>query len=60
MRLIGAGVVLMLLGLAALLAMVVRVVTPGLALALIAFGATFTGVLLALLGLIRRITASSK
>lgn len=52
--LIGVGVALMSLGLAALFTMVVQPVTPRLWLALIAFTAAFAGMLLALLGLARR------
>ena len=55
MRLIGAGVALMLLGLAVLFAMVIQLMASGLALALAAFAASFAGMLLALIGLGRRI-----
>lgn len=49
MRAIGLGIALMLGGLGALFAMVVRVVAPSLVSALAAFAALFAGMLIALL-----------
>lgn len=54
MRLVGAGLALVLLGFAVLLAMVARAVEPQMALSLAAFAALFGGMLLAVAGLARR------
>lgn len=55
MRLVAAGIVLMLAGLAALFLMVVDRSAPPLLLALAAFGASLAGLVLALIGLGRRL-----
>ena len=54
MRLILAGIVLVLAGLGGLLAMVVRMIEPGLALSLLCYGAAFAGAGVTTFGLIRR------
>lgn len=54
MRLIVAGVILMLASLAVLMAMVISVLEPGLLRSLLAYAACFAGLLLALSGAVGR------
>lgn len=60
MWLIGVGLGFMLAGLAALLAMVVQLVTPGLGAALAAFAALFGGMLLTLVSAAGRLRESDR
>jgi hypothetical protein len=54
MTLILAGACVVLSGLTLLLAMVVRLIEPGLALSLLAYASTFVGMLLGMMGAVRR------
>lgn len=53
MKLVVSGVCLMLAGLALLLAMVIRLIEPGLGLSLFTYAGVFAGMLLGLAGIIR-------
>jgi hypothetical protein len=54
MKLVAAGACVTLAGLALLMAMVVRVVEPGLGLSFLAYAALFAGMMIAIIGLVRR------
>jgi hypothetical protein len=54
MTLILSGACVMLGGLTLLLAMVIRLIEPGLALSLLAYASTFVGMLLGMMGAARR------
>lgn len=55
MRLIAAGILLMLFSLSLLMAMVTPLLAPGLALSLLAYGGCLTGFLVALAGALSRL-----
>lgn len=54
MKLVAAGACVTLVGLALLMAMVVRTIEPGLALSFVAYAALFAGMMMAIVGVVRR------
>lgn len=57
MKFVAAGACVTLAGLALLMAMVVRAIEPGLALSLLAYAALFAGMMLVVIGAVRRARA---